>query len=230
MNGETMSIDELIDILNTNSNQEQAEKMSAYMKNRFEFLGIPKPQLKKLSQQFLTEHKKIPLDWDLVFALWNIDFREAQYVAILYLDTHKKEIQVEDFDKIKRLILTKSWWETVDNLDEYVGLIALKDAGVKEILIEWSVSDNIWLRRVAIDFQQRYKDKTDRELLEKIIINNLGSTEVLINKSIGWSLREYSKINPEWVKNFINQNRDKMNSLSIKEASKYLDISKPVIQ
>ena len=60
------------------------------------------------------------------------------------------------------------------------------------------------------------------ELLEKILVNNFGSSEFFINKAIGWSLRDYSKSNPEWVRGFIEKYRDKMNSLSIKEASKYI--------
>ena len=40
--------------------------------------------------------------------------------------------------------------------------------------------------------------------------------------SIGWSLRDYSKTNQDWVKNFVETHKDKMDKLSIREASKYL--------
>ena len=83
-------------------------------------------------------------------------------------------------------------------------------------------SDNMWLRRTAIDCQQEFKENTNTELLEKIICNNLGSDEFFINKAIGWSLRDYSKVNPEWVKSFLDRHKDKMSKLSIKEAGKYL--------
>lgn len=36
------------------------------------------------------------------------------------------------------------------------------------------------------------------------------------------ALREYSKTNYEWVRNFIDKYKDKMNNLSIKESSKYI--------
>lgn len=36
------------------------------------------------------------------------------------------------------------------------------------------------------------------------------------------ALREYSKTNSEWVRNFIDKYKDKMNNLSIKESSKYI--------
>ena len=103
-----------------------------------------------------------------------------------------------------------------------IGALALKDPNVNKILLEWSLDENIWLRRIAIDHQLLRKEKTNAELLEKILKNNLGQAEFFINKAIGWALRDYSKTNPEWVKNFIEENKEKMAKLSIKEASKYL--------
>jgi 3-methyladenine DNA glycosylase AlkD len=41
-------------------------------------------------------------------------------------------------------------------------------------------------------------------------------------KAIGWSLREYSKTNPGWVREFIGRHREKMAPLSVKEAGKYI--------
>jgi len=59
-------------------------------------------------------------------------------------------------------------------------------------------------------------------LLEKILVNNFGSSEFFINKAIGWSLRDYSRINPDWVREFVEEHKDRMDKLSIREASKYL--------
>nr|WP_088793636.1 DNA alkylation repair protein [Streptococcus pneumoniae] len=86
----------------------------------------------------------------------------------------------------------------------------------------WSLSDNIWLRRVAIDHQLLRKEKTNTQLMEKILLHNLNQTEFFINKAIGWILRDYSKTNPTWVTCFIDENKERMAELSIKEASKYL--------
>lgn len=158
----------------------------------------------------------------MVFGLWECELREAQYVALEYLQKHQRQLLPTDIDKLKVLINDKSWWETVDTIDAFVGDLVLQDNKLMETMLEWSVSDSIWLRRVAIDFQQEYKDKTNEDILEKIILANLGSNEFFINKAIGWSLRNYSKVKPEWVAQFIKKYGKKMNSLSIKEASKYL--------
>jgi len=42
--------------------------------------------------------------------------------------------------------------------------------------LSWSCDEDIWLRRLAIDHQLLRKEETDTELLEKILINNLGQT------------------------------------------------------
>lgn len=203
-------------------NDEQAEKMSAYMQNRFPFLGLPKPELSKIIKPYIKEARKLPIDWDFVDKCWEKPYREAQYTGIEYICSMKKAITEQDLDKVKRLITDKSWWETVDSLDAIVGEIVEKNDSLKKTMLEWSLSENIWLRRTAIDFQQEYKEKTDTELFSKIILNNVGSKEFFINKAIGWSLRDYSKVNPDWVRSFVDSNKDKLDKLSIKEASKYI--------
>ena len=89
-------------------------------------------------------------------------------------------------------------------------------------MLAWSQDDDFWIRRVAIEHQLLRKDKMNIELLNTILENNLDSSEFFINKAIGWALRDYSKTNPDWVKDFISKHHAEMASLSIKEGSKYL--------
>lgn len=217
-----MWYDNLFQELEQNIDPMQAEKMSAYMKNKYQFLGIPKPKLKEITKPYLIQSRQYDFDWEFVDICWRKDYREAQYVAISYLEMNSKKFVDKDLPKLKHLIVKKSWWETVDSIDAMVGSIILKNKELESTMLEWSLSDNIWLRRVAIDYQQEYKEKTNTNLLEQIICNNIGSNEFFINKAIGWSLRDYSKVNPEWVKDFLIRYQEQLSSLSIKEASKYI--------
>ena len=218
----SLLFEEIFNEIKQLGDEAQAKKMSDYMKGQFEFLGIPKPQLMKVIKPYLSKSRKEEIDWDGIFEMWNVEFREAQYVALEYMNVHKKQIAPSDLEKIEKLVTTKSWWETVDTLDSFVGDMILAKPSVKEEMLKWSVSDNIWLRRVAIDCQQRFKDQTDQKLLADVIKNNLRSDEFFINKAIGWSLREYSKVNPEWVRTFLEDNEQGLDKLSIREAKKYL--------
>lgn len=204
------------------ANSERAVPMQAYMRDQFEFLGIPTPERKKLSRSFLKEQTKKPVDWNFVFECWQQPEREIQYLAMDYLRIIQKTLKPEDIPNLRALVIKKSWWDTVDCLDTIIGDIALRNPEVNDTLLEWSVDENIWLRRLAIDHQLTRGEQTDTNLLTQIIINNFGQTVFFINKSIGWSLREYSKVNPDWVRNFITQHQESMASISIREASKHL--------
>ena len=218
-----MDFNKLYEEMIQHKNEEQAQKMSKYMLNKFEYIGIKTPERRKIFKNFFSEYKnEEKIDWEFVNKCWENKYREFQYVAADYLKNMKDKLTINDIPKFKRLILEKSWWDTIDNLDMTIGALALKDSNVNKILLEWSLDENIWLRRIAIDHQLLRKEKTNTELLEKILKNNLGQAEFFINKAIGWALRDYSKTNPEWVKNFIEENKEKMAKLSIKEASKYL--------
>ena len=218
-----MDFNKLYEEMIQHKNEEQAQKMSKYMLNKFEYIGIKTPERRKIFKNFFKEYKnEEKIDWEFVNKCWENEYREFQYVGADYLKNMKDKLTIDDIPKFKQLILKKSWWDTIDNLDMTIGALALKDSNVNKILLEWSLDENIWLRRIAIDHQLLRKEKTNTELLEKILKNNLGQAEFFINKAIGWALRDYSKTNPEWVKNFIEKNKEKMAKLSIKEASKYL--------
>lgn len=214
---------DLINSFIENKDPERASQMAGYMKNQFPFLGIPKPKRALLGKEYMKDFKKQQeIDWDLVNTLWSMSEREFQYLAVDYLLILKNDLQEKDIENIKTLIITKSWWDTVDTLaSNIIGVLCLKFPQlIKSHILEWSSSDNIWLIRSAILFQLKYKEKTDAELLGLIIKKNSGTKEFFINKAIGWALREYSKTNKSWVEEFIKGNT--LSSLSVREGSKYL--------
>lgn len=203
--------------------KEKAMTMSKYMRNLFDFYGIPTPKRKEVYKDFIKSEKKLKkIDWEFLDKCYEDDHREFQYLVYDYLIAMNKFLIFDDIPKIKKYIKTKQWWDTIDFLDKVIGEIGLKDNRVDKLMIEWSEDEDFWVRRIAIDHQLCRKEKTNAKLLETIIVNNFGSHEFFINKAIGWALRDYSKTDPKWVRDFLEKNKDKMDKLSIKEASKYI--------
>lgn len=218
-----MNLLEIIDCLEARADNVRALDMSKYMKNKFEFFGVGAAERNEIWKPYFKEAKKTKkIDWNFIEICFKHDKRECQYTAAYYLKYMKKFLVEDDIPKLKELVLTKSWWDTVDILDKVIGSIIYNNKNLYPIILEWSKDDNIWLRRVAIDHQLLRKENTDEQLLEKILINNLNHKEFFVNKAIGWALRDYSKTNPQWVRNFIEVHKENMASLSIREASKYL--------
>ena len=217
-----MDVEELLENLKAVANPDDAGAMKAYMKNKFEFLGVKTPARRKLTKAFFKKQTDSVIDWNFINEAWNNPYRELQYTALDYLESRKKLFTPSDLPRLKKLAQTKSWWDTIDFLDRFVGSIIARFPETKEIILAWSCDEDIWLRRLAIDHQLLRKEETDTKLLEKILVNNLGQTEFFINKAIGWALRDYSKTNPDWVRDFIERHQAEMAALSIREGSKYL--------
>lgn len=219
-----MKLLDLITDLEENRNELLAESMSKYMQDKFRFLGVRGATRTEIYKKYFPEARKSKvIDWDFVENCWNKEEREFQYAVVYYLKTMQKFLKREDISRLKYLIVTKSWWDTVDLLAKVVGSLVIRIEGYDQIMLEWSKDSNIWLKRVAILYQLSLKEKVDKQVLERILVNNLGDSEFFINKAIGWALRDYSKFDPEWVREFIEKNKNGMANLSIREASKYLD-------
>ena len=218
-----MKLLDLITDFEENRNELLVESMSKYMKDKFRFLGVRATTRTEIYKKYFPDTRKTKIiDWDFVESCWNKEEREFQYVVVYYLKAMQKFLKREDISRLKYLIVTKSWWDTVDLLAKVIGSLVIRIEGYDQIMLEWSKDSNIWLKRVAILYQLSLKEKVDKQILERILVGNLGDSEFFINKAIGWALRDYSKYNPEWVREFIKKNKDNMANLSIREASKYI--------
>ncbi len=204
-------------------NEHCAGRMAAYMRGKFTYYGIPTPARRAVYKAMLGREKKNGVvDWNFLERCWNDEHREFQYVAKDYLVAMQKFLTYDDVATIERFVRSKQWWDTIDGLDRVIGNIAFTDSRINDLMLRWSEDVDFWVRRIAIDHQLCRKRATDVILLERILVNNFGSSEFFINKAIGWSLRDYSKSDPEWVRDFIDRHRQKMHPLSIREAKKYL--------
>ncbi|MDR7865708.1 MAG: DNA alkylation repair protein [Sporomusaceae bacterium] len=215
--------EELIAAFYAHRNEAKAGFMAAYMKDKFPFLGIAKPERTALARGFLRGARKaVAVDRGLVDRLWALPEREFQYLAVDYLSAVKDKLAAGDIDRLAGLITAKAWWDTVDALAAVVigHLCARHPELAGSHMVEWSAGENIWLARTAILFQLKYKEKTDTEVLGLVIRNTCGTKEFFLNKAIGWALREYSKTDREWVRAFIAGHR--LHPLSVREGSKYL--------
>ena len=204
---------------------EIASGQKAYMKNRFEFHGIKTPIRRKIQKPFFVKEYLPPKNnlEKIVKILWDKPEREYQYFAQELTEKYNNRFDENDIKLFEFMITHKSWWDTVDFIaPKLVGEYFKIYHEQRNTNIEkWIASDNIWLQRTSILFQLNYKDELDTEFLTYIINSLLGSKEFFINKAIGWILRQYGKINPNWVIEFTNNTQ--LDRLSYKEATRLIN-------
>lgn len=203
----------------------RAEWSKAYMKGQFEFFGIATPTRRKASNLFFKQN---PIQFleniqQITQECFSKKEREFQYAAVELIAFYKKQWAVNIIETLEYCITHKSWWDSVD----HVASECLHDYFTKfpkqviPVTQKWNQSNNIWLQRSSLMFPKFFKEQTDTTLLSQYILTLKDSKEFFIQKAIGWSLREYAKTDPRWVKRFVEQNT--LPALSKREALKHFN-------
>ncbi len=220
-------LDSLINSISLQSNASEAKQMGDYMKNHFEFWGVKKPERADLFVKWKVDWKKwsIPETEEAIKILWSVPQREAQYIAMDILKFHVKNAPESWIELSEYLVKTKSWWDTVDLLaSNLVGPLFLKYPEHRQTTaVKWIHSDHMWLRRTAILYQLKYREKTDLKQLEFFILQTAHEKEFFIKKAQGWALRTLGNQQSEWVIQFVEQNKKKLSNLCMREALKHLE-------
>lgn len=196
----------------------------AYMRHQFEYYGLKAPEWVALSKQIFAD-KGIPEGENLktlARLCMNDEYREVNYFALEMVQKVQKKQPEEFIDFFEELIITRSWWDTVDWLAKLVGIHFRRFPYlILPVTERWMASGNMWLQRVCLIFQLLYKEKTDAQLLFRYILELKDSKEFFIQKAAGWALRQYSKTDAEAVMAFI-ENHPELAPLTKREGLKWL--------
>ncbi len=202
---------------------ENALPMAKYMKDLFPFFGIKTDERRAIFKLVCKKHQT-EIDTNTRTIGWELfkkNERELQYCGIEILSKNlKKKYVIEDIVWIEKLLITNSWWDSVDTISKFIlgDYLQQFPAEIPTVVALFSEADNIWLNRSVILFQLGYKSQTDFKLLKSLCIKHSNSNEFFIRKAIGWALREYAKTDPEAVRKFVLQSN--LKPLSKKEALK----------
>ncbi len=212
-------IGQMYNIFDAHRDEEAAQKMTAYMQDRFPHFGIKAKSRRALSK---VHDKTLLLEESDFIEFAKICFaypeREMHHYCLDALHSFKKKFTADTVKISEYLITHNSWWDTVDTTNTLISLPLFKRnfSLLEKTALKWKDHENMWLRRSALISQLKFRLSTNTELLEAVIQANLGSDEFFINKAIGWALREYGDYNPKWVLDFVK--RTNLEPLSYKEA------------
>lgn len=203
---------------------ERALKMRKYMRDKFPFYGVNAPKRKDLQKDFCRSVASMEINEirSAIDLLWSNPHREMQYCACDLMSRVSRKLIEADITWMERLILTKSWWDTVDALSGIVGKHFLLYPGLQPGTTDkWVDSPELWLKRVALIHQLKYREATNWPLLKKYVLKVADTDEFFLAKGAGWALRQYAKFAPEQVKLFLAKHT--LPALTVREASTYLD-------
>ncbi|MBL7939587.1 MAG: DNA alkylation repair protein [Flavobacteriales bacterium] len=191
-----------------------------YMKGIAPFFGLRTEERRALVREHIAVHGTPSLGELPTIArdAFSCKEREMHYTAVDLLRKHAKKLGPGDLPLVQELIITKSWWDTVDLLAVHVAGAILK-SHPKEIARwnkRWITSDHMWLNRTAILYQLAWKEETNKALLFANIERHAEHKDFFIRKAIGWALRALAETDPAAVKDFVRSH--KLSPLSEREA------------
>ena len=161
------------------------------------FLGVTVPDCRKIAQKY----KELSLKD--VTKLLQSKVHEERLIALLILVHNFQRGNEEEKKRIYDFYMSHTGyinnWDLVDlSADKIVGEYLLSDEGFwtsqNDILINLARSKNLWERRIAIistfQFIKKQKDAVWTFKISKILLNDKHD---LIQKAVGWMLREVGK-------------------------------------
>ena len=207
----------------------RAIDQQAYMKSALPFRGVRAPDLRRICRALFDAH---PLPdragWEgTVRTLWDAAaYREERYAASALTGhrLYRGHQNPSALPLYEHMIVTGAWWDHVDELaSRRIGPVLLAyPSEVAPVMRAWSTDADRWRRRTSVICQLAAKQQTDRALLRDCLLANLDDCDFFLRKAIGWALRQYARVDPDWVLAFVAEHRERMSPLSVREATKHL--------
>jgi 3-methyladenine DNA glycosylase AlkD len=204
----------------------RAPQTQAYMKSEMPYLGVPLPRVRAIVRAEAAERPPATVAdlTAIVRELWRpAVYREERYAAteLTGLSSVRKLQTLELLPLYQEMIVTGAWWDHVDGVAHRIGgLLLAFPSQMRPTIVAWSRDPDRWLRRTSIICQLDAKDRTDLTLLSTTILANADDPDFFLRKAIGWALRQYARVDPDWVRRFVAGHM--LSPLSQREATKHL--------
>ena len=184
------------------------------------FLGVTVPEIRKIAKKFSQE---ISLQ-ELTELIRNPTHEVRLCALIILVNKYKKE----DKNKIYKYYLNHlnaiNNWDLVDtSAPHIVGDYLYNNPEKSKILLEFSQSENLWIRRISIVSTFAFiKNNEFKKTLEiaKLLLND---DRDLIHKAVGWMLREVYKRDVDLIKRFLRQNYAQIPRTTLRYAIERMD-------
>jgi len=213
--------DDIRSALRDAADPERAPGQQAYMKSAMPFLGVRVPDARRVAKSRAKGRDAATLR-ATALEVWDAaGFREERYAAMALLSLAPVRADPATVALVEHMVRTGQWWDYTDELAHR--LADLHDARPVEtaaLVRAWARDPDLWVRRIAILSQLGRGIRLDPDVLADTIAPNTSDPEFFLRKAIGWALREYARVAPEWVRAYVDTHE--VSPLTRREALKHL--------
>ncbi len=179
------------------------------------FLGIMVPQSRNLAKKYSN------LPFEEIKRLLESRFHEERLVALLILVHNYKKSSEENKEKIFNFYIENTKyinnWDIVDLSAHKIIGNHLKDKD-KSILYKLAKSSNLWQKRISIISTFYFINNNEFQDSLNIAEILLSDSHDLIQKAVGWMLREIGKKDIQVLEQFLKKHYKKMPRTTLRYA------------
>jgi 3-methyladenine DNA glycosylase AlkD len=192
------------------------------MKSAMPFYGVPVPEVRRIARAATKGMTDAAALRGAAIELWDgASHREERYAAMAILALGPLKADPGLIPLVEHMVRTGQWWDITDELAHRLAeALDARPEPTAALMRVWSVDGDFWIRRSSILSQLGRRERLDPALLADTIAPNTDDREFFIRKAIGWALREYARIEPDWVRRFVADHE--LSPLSVREALKHL--------
>jgi len=184
------------------------------------FIGVTVPNIRKIAKKFSQE---ISLK-ELVELIRNPIHEVRLCALIILVNKYKKEDSEKIYQYYLKHLNSVNNWDLVDTSAPYiVGDYLYKNQKKSKILLEFSQSENLWIRRISIVSTLTFIKNNEFNQTLKIANLLIYDDHDLIHKAVGWMLREIYKRDESLIKQFLRQNYAQIPRTTLRYAIERMD-------
>ena len=213
-------------------NEEKARWLENYVKHGIKSRGVGIPKIrevvKDVAHHYLLNERAMDQQTLLLGALMEEDFAEDKLAAIIFMQLYWKEV-----DTGVKLKVVSRWfdagliydWNVCDWLCVRIltPLVAEDpDACIKQFT-EWNNDHNVWKARASlVPFAQSKTITAHLPTISQFSKVLIRREERFSKTAVGWVMREVSRIDPGFVRSFLQEHEEWTSKEVERNAMKYL--------
>jgi len=226
-------VEEIREEILRRASPERAERAKQYFREPVEVHGLSAPQEKEIVKQFYPRVKgDLSLALEVAGELIESKVMEEASVGIKLLRRMKRRFTPELFEIFDGWVNHLTNWANTDGLSTWLIAETVRlDPGLAERLLPWTASDNRWRRRAAAVSLVPIARKGEMleeafEIADRLMMDR----DDMVQKGVGWLLKETSREHPEEVREYLLRWRERTSSLVLRYASEKLPNDKRVLK
>jgi 3-methyladenine DNA glycosylase AlkD len=194
-----------------------------FFKHDIKCHGVSNPDTQKIGRKYIAilKREKKEFVWSLCEKLFLDDYLEESLLACQLVFALKKQYDLEDFVTFERWVALyiNNWAECDTFCNKVIGEMLFKFPSLVESIKNWSLSENLWVRRAsAVSFIYPAKKNTYVADQFDIALILLEDKEDMVQKGYGWMLKVLSQVRQQEVFDFIQTFKARMPRTALRYA------------